>query len=333
MKKKISLDDRIFIAGSNGMAGRAIHKSLKKAGYGSIKQNGAILTPTRKDLDLLKIDEVEKWFAYNKPSVVIIAAAKVGGILANASYPTEFLLDNLKIQINIIETSWKYKVKRLLFLGSSCIYPKFAKQPIKEDELLSGKLEKTNECYAIAKIAGIKLCEALRDQYGFDAISLMPTNLYGEGDNYDIKNGHVMASLIKIFYINSKEMINTVECWGTGSPSREFLHVDDLGDAVTFALENWDPNSPNAPRSNNGKPLYILNVGTGEEIKIKDLAEKISYLVNFKGKIVWDTSKPDGTPKKKLNIDRMTNLGWKAKISLEEGIVKTLKSLKNENFF
>ena len=333
MKKKISLDDRIFIAGSNGMAGKAIYKSLKKAGYGSFNQNGEILTPTRRDLDLLKIKEVEQWFSNNKPTVVIIAAAKVGGIFANSSYPTEFLLENLKLQTNIIETSWKHKVKRLLFLGSSCIYPKFAKQPIKEDELLSGELEKTNECYAIAKIAGIKLCEALRDQYGFDAISLMPTNLYGEGDNYDLKNGHVMASLIKKFYVNTKAMKNTVECWGTGSPFREFLHVDDLGDAVTFALENWDPDSLNAPKKNNGEPLYILNVGTGEEIKIKDLAEKISNLVNYKGKIVWDTTKPDGTPKKKLNIEKMTALGWKAKISLEEGIVKTLKSIENENLF
>ncbi len=333
MKKKISLDDRIFIAGSNGMAGKAIKKNLKKAGYGSIKQNGKLLTPSRKDLDLLKIDEVEKWFTLNKPNVVIIAAAKVGGILANSYYPTEFLLDNLKIQTNIIETSWKHKVKRLLFLGSSCIYPKFAKQPIKEDELLSGGLEKTNECYAIAKIAGIKLCEALRDQYGFDAISLMPTNLYGEGDNYDINNGHVMASLIKKFYINSKKLKNKVECWGTGSPFREFLHVDDLGDAVTFALENWDTDSPNAPRKNDGSPLYYLNVGTGEDIQIKALAEKISKLVNFKGEIVWDTTKPDGTPRKKLNIDNMTALGWQAKISLDEGIIKTLKSIEIENLF
>lgn len=333
MKKKISFDDRIFIAGSNGMAGKAIQKSLKKAGYGSIKQNGALLTPIRKDVDLLKIDEVEQWFSKNKPTVVIIAAAKVGGILANSSYPTEFLLDNLKIQTNIIETSWKHKVKRLLFLGSSCIYPKFAKQPIEEDELLSGELEKTNECYAIAKIAGIKLCEALRDQYGFDAISLMPTNLYGEGDNYDDKNSHVMASLIKKFYINSKKSNIEVECWGTGLPFREFLHVDDLGDAVTFALENWDPDSPNAPRKNDGSPLYFLNIGTGEDIQIKALAEKISNLVRFKGEIVWDTTKPDGTPKKKLNIERMTTLGWKAKISLDEGIIKTLKSIEIENLF
>ncbi len=333
MTKKISLDDRIFIAGSNGMAGKAIYKSLKKAGYGSIKNNGILLTPKRKDLNLLEINDVEKWFYKNKPTVVVIAAAKVGGILANSYFPSEFLLDNLKIQNNIIETSWKYKVKRLLFLGSSCIYPKFAQQPIQEDELLTGELEKTNECYAIAKIAGIKLCEALREQYGFDAISLMPTNLYGEGDNYDVENGHVMASLIKKFYINKKQSIDTVECWGTGSPFREFLHVEDLGDAVTFALENWDPNSPNAPRKKDGKPLYFLNVGTGEDIKIKNLADKISNLVNFKGKIIWDTTKPDGTPRKKLNIDKMTSLGWKAKISLEEGIIRTLKSIENENLF
>ena len=278
------------------MAGSAICRSLIKNGYGSAN-GGKILKPTRKDLDLLDTNKVREWFKINKPTVVIIAAAKVGGILANSKYPTQFLLDNLKIQNNLIENAWQTGVKRLLFLGSSCIYPKFAEQPINEDSLLTGQLEDTNQWYAISKISGIKLCDALRKQYNFDAISLMPTNLYGPGDNYHNENSHVMASLIKKFYEASKNSIPSVTCWGTGKPLREFLYVDDLGEAVVFALENWDPNSKNAPKDKNNNPLTILNVGTGKDISIKELANKISSTVKYKGSIIWDKSKPDGTQK------------------------------------
>ena len=230
-----------------------------------------------------------------------------------SKYPTQFLLDNLKIQNNLIENAWRSGVKRLLFLGSSCIYPKFAAQPIEEGLFLTGELEETNEWYAISKISGIKLCDALRKQYNFDAISLMPTNLYGQGDNYHPENSHVMASLIKKFYEASKKLTPSVTCWGTGNPMREFLHVDDLGDAVVFALESWDPNSTNAPKDKDNKPLTILNVGTGKDLKIKEAAIKISNLVNYKGEIIWDKNKPDGTPRKLLNISKIQNLGWAPK--------------------
>ncbi len=329
MTKKISLNEKILVAGASGMAGSAIYRSLLKNGYGR-KNGGQIFKPTRKELDLLDIKAVEKWFKINQPTVVIIAAAKVGGILANSTYPTQFLLDNLKIQNNLIENSWKTDVKRLLYLGSSCIYPKFASQPIKEESLLTGQLEETNQWYAIAKISGIKLCEALRKQYNFDAISLMPTNLYGPGDNYHPQNSHVMASLIRKFYEASINSSPSVTCWGTGNPLREFLHVDDLGDAVVFALENWDPNLKNAPKDENNNNLSVLNIGTGKDISIKDLAYKISNLVNYKGKIIWDRNKPDGTPKKLLNIQKIQSLGWGPKISLNEGIKNTIESYKLE---
>ncbi len=332
MKKKINLDEKIFVAGAKGMAGSAICRALDKNGYG--KKNGnKILCPSRKELDLLDNNEVRKWFRIYSPTVVIIAAAKVGGILANSKYPTQFLLDNLKIQNNLIENAWRSGVKRLLFLGSSCIYPKFAAQPIEEESLLTGELEETNEWYAISKISGIKLCDALRKQYNFDAISLMPTNLYGQGDNYHPENSHVMASLIKKFYEASTKSTPSVTCWGTGNPMREFLHVDDLGDAVVFALENWDPNSTNAPKDKDNKPLTILNVGTGKDLKIKELAIKISNLVNYKGEIIWDKNKPDGTPRKLLNISKIQNLGWVPKISLDEGIKASIESFKEENYF
>ena len=328
--KKISLKDKIFIAGANGMVGRAICRSLFKKGYGNTQNGGEILTPPRKNLNLLDEKAVNNWLGINKPDVVIIAAAKVGGILANFSQPTEFLLENLKIQNNLIEASWKNDIRRLLFLGSSCIYPKFAPQPIQEESLLTGQLEHTNEWYAIAKIAGIKLCQALRKQYNFDAISLMPTNLYGEGDNYHPQNSHVMASLIKKFYEAKINQLPSVTCWGTGMPFREFLHVDDLGDAAVYALERWDPSSKDAPLDNNGDPLLLLNVGTGDDISIKNLAEKIAEILDYKGEIIWDQSKPDGTPKKQLNIKRMLDLGWQPKITLEEGIRKTLKVFNRE---
>ena len=333
VKKKINLQEKIFIAGANGMAGKSIRNNFLKLGYGQKKFGGELLTPSRETLDLSKTNEVEDWFKINKPSIVIIAAAKVGGIIANSLNPADFILENLKIQTNIIESAWKNKVKRLLFLGSSCIYPKYSKQPIKEEELLTGILEKTNESYAIAKIAGLKLCNSLRDQYQFDAITLMPTNLYGPGDNYSQNNSHVMASLIKKFYIASKNNFKEVSCWGTGSPLREFMHVDDLGAAVTFALEYWDPSDENAPKDKNGRPLTYLNVGTSHEISIKNLSKLIAKEVRFSGEILWDKSKPDGTPRKKLDISRMINLGWFPKIGLKEGIKRTIKDFASKSNF
>ena len=230
------------------------------------------------------------WFQQFKPKVVIIAAGKVGGINANANYPADFILENIKIQTNIIEIAYKNNVKRLLFLGSSCIYPKYANQPIKEEYLLNNSLEPTNEWYAIAKIAGIKLCQALRIQYGFDAISLMPTNLYGPGDNYKITQSHVLPALIRKFDEAVKTNLSAVECWGNGTPKREFMHVDDLADALTFLLEEWKPESPSSPRKDNGELLSYLNIGTGKDISIKELAEKIAYLTDYKGEISWDKS-------------------------------------------
>ena len=314
------------------MAGSAICRSLIKNGYGRTN-GGEILNPTRKELDFLDIKAIREFFDLNQPTVVIIAAAKVGGILANSKYPTQFLLDNLKIQNNLIEISWQTGVKRLLFLGSSCIYPKFVNQPIKEEYLLTGQLEETNQWYGIAKISGIKLCQALRKQYNFDAISLMPTNLYGPGDNYHPQNSHVMASFIRRFSEASINSSPSVTCWGTGKPLREFLHVDDLGDAVVFALENWDPNSRNAPKDNCNNSLTILNVGTGKDISIKDLAYKIANLCKYNGKIIWDLNKPDGTPRKLLNITKIKDLGWEPRISLDEGIKKSIESFKNEYNF
>ena len=328
----IFFNDKFFIAGASGMVGSAIYRCLKKNGYGNPKNDGCILTPKRNEVNLLDINAVEEWFKLNTPTVVIIAAAKVGGIVANSKNPTEFLLNNLKIQNNIIECSWKYGVRRLLFLGSSCIYPKFAAQPIEEESLLSGHLEPTNQWYALAKIAGIKLCEALRKQYSFDAIALMPTNLYGPGDNYHPTNSHVMAALIKKFFIASEQNISKVTCWGTGRPFREFLHVDDLGNAVVFALENWNPSNKIGPFDKNGNPLFFLNVGTGKEISIMELAEKIAKISKFKGEILWDKTKPDGTPRKLLKINRILSLGWEPKIKLSDGIRETMSSLKIENF-
>ena len=331
MKKKISLEDNILVAGARGMAGSAIYKNLINAGYGNKKNGAKIFNPSRSKLDYLDIISVKDWFRENKPSVVVVAAAKVGGIFANANQQADFLLQNIKIQTNIIETAWENKVKRLLFLGSSCIYPKFCQQPIKEEYLLNGTLEKTNEGYAIAKIAGLKLCEKLKNQYGFDALSLMPTNLYGPGDNYHPNNSHVVAALIRKFHkaVLLKEKI--VTCWGSGQPRREFLHVDDLGAAVVFCLENWDTTADKAPKDSNGCVLNHLNVGTGIDITIKELSNKIANLSGYKGEIIWDQSKPDGTPRKLLDINKIKSLGWESKISLEEGLSNTINQyfLKN----
>ena len=330
MKSKISKTDKIFIAGATGMAGSAIKRKLLEHGYGNENYGGKLSTPSRKELNLLNFQEVKDWFNANEPDVVVIAAAQVGGIAANSLYPSDFILNNLKIQTNLIELSWRYKVKRLLFLGSSCIYPKFAHQPLKEDYLLEGQLEPTNEWYAIAKIAGIKLCESLRIQHNFDAITLMPTNLYGPGDNYDPNNSHVMAALIRRFYDASVNNLPSVTCWGSGKPLREFMHVDDLGEAVVFALENWDPKSKNAPSNKKGTKLSFLNVGTGQDISIRELAEKIALATNYTGKILWDPKKPDGTPKKQLDISNLKKMGWTPSISLDEGIRKTIKDYESE---
>jgi len=316
----IKADDRFFVAGARGMAGSAICRALQEKGYGDEAKGGALLTPTRQELDLLDAEAVKAWYEDNKPDVVALAAAKVGGIYANDTYPADFLLENLKIQTNVIEGAWKAGVRRLLFLGSSCIYPKFAEQPIKEEALLTGSLEPTNEWYAIAKITGIKLCESLRKQYGFDAISLMPTNLYGPGDNYHPENSHVLPALIRRFHEAKQGGLAKVACWGTGSPLREFLHVDDLGNACVFALENWSALDKDAPNDEQGKPLAFLNVGTGVDLTIKDLAEQIAAVVGFEGTIEWDTSKPDGTPKKQLEVSRMKELGWSYRIPLAEGL-------------
>ncbi|WP_094511893.1 GDP-L-fucose synthase [Synechococcus sp. MW101C3] len=307
--------DRFFVAGHRGMAGGAIVRALQRAGYGDEAQGGALLTAGREDLDLLDGAAVAAWFGVHQPTVVVLAAAKVGGIAANSSYPADFLLDNLKIQINVIENAWRNGVRRLLFLGSSCIYPKFAEQPIREEELLTGALEPTNEWYAIAKIAGIKLCAALRLQHGFDAISLMPTNLYGPGDNYHPTNSHVLPALIRRFHEAAQANAPSVTCWGTGTPLREFLHVDDLGEACVFALERWQPGP---------QELQFLNVGTGVDLTIRELAEAVAAATGFAGSLEWDSTRPDGTPKKQLDVSRLAALGWRARIPLAEGLAGTV---------
>ncbi|MBM5799168.1 MAG: GDP-L-fucose synthase, partial [Cyanobacteria bacterium K_Offshore_0m_m2_072] len=322
MTQLINPADRIFVAGHRGMAGSAICRALQRADYGNL------ITAGRAQLDLLDAGAVERWFAAQRPAVVVLAAAKVGGIHANATYPADFLLENFKIQNNVIEAAWRSGVRRLLFLGSSCIYPKFAEQPIREEALLTGALEPTNEWYAIAKIAGLKLCEALRRQHGFDAISLMPTNLYGPGDNYHPTGSHVLPALIRRFHEAKEAGAASVTCWGSGTPMREFLHVDDLGAAAVFALEHWNPDAPGAPRGvgpggEDLGPLNHLNVGTGVDVSIRESAETVAAVVGFDGAITWDASKPDGTPRKLLDVGRLEALGWKARIPLREGLTST----------
>ena len=328
MSRLICPADRIVVAGHRGMAGRAICRALVKAGYGDPGQGGALLTARRDQLDLLDPSAVERWFAAQQASVVVLAAARVGGIHANATYPADFLLENLKIQNNVIEAAWRSGVRRLLFLGSSCIYPKLADQPIVEEALLTGALEPTNQWYAVAKIAGLKLCEALRQQHGFDAISLMPTNLYGPGDNYHPTGSHVLPALIRRFHEAREANASAVICWGTGTPMREFLHVDDLGEAAVFVLEHWDPAAPDAPRGQGPAgedlgPLNHLNVGTGVDVTIREAAETVASVVGFAGAISWDVSKPDGTPRKLLEVNRLARLGWRARISLQDGLAST----------
>jgi GDP-L-fucose synthase len=326
----ITAADRIFVAGHRGMAGSAICRALGRAGYGDAAQGGALLTASRDELDLLDASSVQRWFAAFQPTVVVLAAAKVGGIQANNSYPADFLLENLKIQTHVIETAWRSGVRRLLFLGSSCIYPKFAEQPIREEALLTGALEPTNEWYAIAKITGIKLGQALRRQHGFDAISLMPTNLYGPGDNYHPTNSHVLPALIRRFHEAAERGDASVTCWGTGTPLREFLHVDDLGEACVFALEHWNPAAPAAPCDASGEPLAFLNVGTGIDLTIRELAEAVAAATGFRGEIVWDATKPDGTPKKQLDVSRLKALGWQARIPLAQGLSSTVALFREQ---
>ena len=318
----------IYVAGSTGMVGNAICQYLKNQGFTLEKKN--LLLTKRNELDLTDFREVEKWFSKNRPNIVIIAAAKVGGIIANKTKPVDFLLENLKIQNNLIEISWKYSVKRLIFLGSSCIYPKYCNQPIKEKYLLSDYLEPTNQWYAIAKIAGLKLCQAFREQYGFDAISIMPTNLYGPKDNYNLETSHVMAGLIRKFYEAKKNNIKEVICWGSGQALREFLYVEDFAEACFHILKYWEPNKSNSASKFKNNSINWINVGSDYEISIKELAEKISQIFRYEGNIIWDNNKPDGTPRKKLDNTNIYNLGWKPKTDLDQGIKKTIASFKKD---
>jgi GDP-L-fucose synthase len=317
----ITPNHRIFVAGHRGMAGSAICRAMQRRGYGDPEQGGVLLTASRTELDLTNALAVKGWFELMRPDVVVLAAAKVGGIEANNTYPADFLLENLKIQTHVIETAWRSGVRRLLFLGSSCIYPRLAPQPITEEALLTGPLEPTNEWYAIAKIAGIKLCQALRLQHGFDAISLMPTNLYGPGDNYHPMNSHVLPALIRRFHEAAQTNAPSVTCWGSGKPLREFLHVDDLGEACVFALERWQPGPGDPPH---------LNVGTGVDLTIRELAEQVAAASGYQGQILWDSSKPDGTPKKQLDVSRLAALGWQARIPLAEGLQQAVGAFREE---
>ena len=293
--------DKIYVAGHRGMVGSAIVRRLQKDGYNNI------ITRASKELDLKEQGAVRDFFRSEKPDVVVLAAAKVGGIHANNVYRAQFLYENLMIQNNVIHSAYTNGVKKLLFLGSSCIYPKLAPQPLKEESLLTGLLEQTNEPYAIAKIAGIKMAESYRRQYGVNYISAMPTNLYGPNDNYDLNNSHVLPALIRKFHTAKVTNAPSVEVWGTGSPMREFLHVDDLADACFFLLQNYDEE-------------MFVNIGTGEDLTIKALAEMIKEIVGYAGELKWNTEKPDGTPRKLMDVSRLHNLGWKHRIGLREGI-------------
>ncbi len=309
----MELNSKIYIAGHKGMVGSAILRNLEEKGYKNF------LLKTSSELDLKKTQQVDEFFETEKPDYVFLAAAKVGGIQANNSYRADFLYDNLMIQNNIIHASFVNKVKKLLFLGSSCIYPKLAPQPLKEDYLLSGYLEDTNEPYAIAKIAGIKLCESYFRQHGCNFFSVMPTNLYGKNDNYDLNNSHVLPALIRKFHYSKENNLPFVEIWGTGSPLREFLNAEDLSDACVFLMRNYNGHKH-------------VNIGTGSDISIKDLALLIQKTTGYTGELKYDLSKPDGTPRKLLDVNLLNNLGWKYKISLEEGIKLVYEDyIKNKN--
>jgi GDP-L-fucose synthase len=298
-------DAKIYIAGHNGMVGSALKRRLISLGYNNI------IGKTHRELDLTSQPEVERFFEYERPQYVILAAAKVGGILANSTYPADFIYGNLMIQNNIIHSAYRFGVKKLLFLGSSCIYPKLAPQPLKEEYLLTGQLEPTNEPYAVAKIAGIKMCQSYNRQYGTNFISVMPTNLYGINDNFDLNNSHVLPAMIRKFHdaMVSIEQgrVEPVVLWGTGVSRREFLLVDDMASACIFLMESYNSSE-------------IINIGTGLDITIKELAEEIRDIIGFRGEIIWDASKPDGTPQKLLDVSKINGLGWKAEMSLRDGI-------------
>jgi len=296
--------DKIYVAGHRGMVGSAIVRKLTKEGFSNI------VTKTSSELDLRNQQDVNDFFEKEKPEYVFLAAAKVGGIMANNTYKAEFLYDNLMIESNIIHAAYKNEVAKLLFLGSSCIYPKLAPQPLQEESLLSGLLEPTNEAYAIAKIAGIKLCEYYREQYGCNYISAMPTNLYGPNDNYDLQNSHVLPALIRKFHTAKTSGAPFVTLWGSGSPKREFLHVDDLANACFHFMQNYNEKQ-------------FLNIGTGEDLAIQELAELIKNIVGYRGDIIWDSNKPDGTPRKLMDVSKAHSLGWVHEISLQDGIKRT----------
>ena len=302
---------KIYVAGHRGLVGSAIVRAIEAEG------NHTWIGQSRSELNLLDRKAVFEYLAREKPEAVVIAAAKVGGIHANSTYPVQFLTENLQIETNLMDAAHAAGIPRLLFLGSSCVYPKLAQQPIKEEYLLNGELEKTNEAYALAKIAGLKLVQAYRKQYGYKWISAMPTNMYGPGDNFDLENSHVLPALIRKFHDAKTRGDDKVTLWGSGSPLREFLHADDLASACLFLLENYDHE-------------IAINVGTGKDISIKELAELIKRIVGFEGKINWDSSKPDGTPRKLLDVSRITVLGWKPTISLEEGIRSTYEWYKTQ---
>ena len=304
--------DKIYVAGHNGMVGSAIVRRLTSLGFSNI------ITRSSKELDLKDYNKVIDFFLAEKPDYVFLAAAKVGGIIANSTLKAEFLFENLQIQNSVIHGAHLAGVKKLMFLGSSCIYPKLAPQPLKEEYLLTGTLEPTNEPYAIAKIAGIKMCEAYRDQYGSNFISVMPTNLYGPNDNYDLTSSHVLPAMIRKFHEAHLEGKPTVELWGTGFPMREFLHADDLADACVYLMQNYNDST-------------LINIGTGVDITIKELAETIKNEVGFTGEIVWNTDKPDGTPRKLMDVSKLNNLGWKHNIDLKEGISMVYGAYKKAN--
>ena len=310
----IDKNSKIYIAGHNGMVGSAIWRTLTAKGYTNL--TGA----SSKELDLKKQKELNDFIRKTKPDVIIDAAAKVGGILANKNFPYQFLMENMQIQNNLIDVAHRSGVEKFIFLGSSCIYPKLAPQPLKEEYLLTAALEPTNEWYALAKITGVKACEAIRKQFGKDFVSLMPTNLYGTHDNFDLNSSHVLPAMIRKFHEAKQNNNAVVVLWGSGTPMREFLFVDDMAEAVVFALENELPD-------------YLYNVGTGEDLTIKELAATVQKIVGHNGEIIWDDTKPDGTPRKLMDVSKMNNIGWKHQVNLEEGIHKTynwfLENIKN----
>ena len=310
----MSPENKIYVAGHRGMVGSAIVRRLRREGYDNI------VTRTSRELDLRDQQAVTEFFASEQPEYVFLAAAKVGGIMANNTYRGQFLYDNLMIEANVIEAARVNDVKKLQFLGSSCIYPKLAPQPLTEDALLTGPLEETNEPYAIAKITGIKLCDAYRSQYGCDFISVMPTNLYGPNDNYDLQSSHVLPALIRKFHEAKKEDRAEVVMWGTGSPKREFLHADDLADACVFLMQEFSD-------------YGFVNVGTGEDLSILSLAETVKEVVGYEGKIAHDLSKPDGTPRKLMNVDKLHGMGWSHSIELREGIERVYAELEDQDWY